>query len=83
MNFCVKYCFRRDTMSKDIYKSANGKAVDMGALRQRNEKVRAVGNMKVNARGDLVNDDNEIIQARNQQINNQYNKQVQNTRGHQ
>jgi hypothetical protein len=70
-------------MSKDIYKSANGKAVDMGALRQRNEKVRAVGNMKVNARGDLVNDDNEIIQARNQQINNQYNKQVQNTRGHQ
>ena len=70
-------------MSKEIYKSANGKAVDMGALRQRNEKVRAVGNMKVNARGDLVNDDNEIIQARNQQINNQYNKQVQNTRGHQ
>ena len=59
-------------MSKDIYKSANGKAIDMGALRQRNEKVRAVGNMKVNARGDLVNDDNEIIQARNQQINNQY-----------
>ena len=70
-------------MSKEIYKSANGKTVDMGALRQRNEKVRAVGNMKVNARGDIVNDDNEIIQARNQQINNQYNKQVQNPRGHQ
>jgi len=70
-------------MSKDIYKSANGKAVDMGALRQRNETIRAVGNMKVNARGDLVNDDNEIIQARNQQINSQYNKQVQNPRGHQ
>jgi hypothetical protein len=70
-------------MSKDIYKSANGKAVDMGALRQRNETIRAVGNMKVNARGDLVNDDNEIVQARNQQINNQYNKQVQNPRGHQ
>jgi len=70
-------------MSKEIYKSANGKTVDMGALRQRNEKVRAVGNMKVNARGDVVNDDNEVIQARNQQINNQYNKQVQNPRGHQ
>jgi len=69
-------------MSKEIYKSANGKTVDMGALRQRNEKVRAVGNMKVNARGDIVNDDNEVIQARNQQINNQYNKQVQNPRGH-
>lgn len=70
-------------MSKEVYKSANGKTVDMGALRQRNEKVRAVGNMNVNARGDLVNDDNEIIQARNQQINKQYNKQVQNPRGHQ
>jgi hypothetical protein len=70
-------------MSKEIYKSANGKTVDMGALRQRNEKVRAVGNMNVNARGDIVNDDNEIIQARNQQINKQYNKQVQNPRGHQ
>ena len=70
-------------MSKEIYKSANGKAVDMGALRQRNEKIRAVGNMKVNARGDVVNDDNEIIQSRNQQLNNQYNKQVQNPRGHQ
>ena len=70
-------------MAKDIYKSANGKPIDMGALRQRNEKVRAVGNMNVNARGDLVNDDNEIIQARNQQINKQYNKQVQNPRGHQ
>jgi len=68
-------------MSKEIYKSANGKTVDMGALRQKNEKVRAVGNMKVNARGDLVNEDNEIIQARNQQINKQYNKQVQNPRG--
>jgi hypothetical protein len=70
-------------MSKEVYKSANGKTVDMGALRQRNEKIRAVGNMKVNARGDVVNDDNEIIQSRNQQLNNQYNKQVQNPRGHQ
>ena len=69
-------------MSKEIYKTANGKAVDMGALRQRNEKVRAVGNMKVNARGDLVSDDNTIIQARNEQINKQYNKQVQNPKGH-
>jgi hypothetical protein len=39
-------------MTKDIYKSAKGKPVDMGALRLKNEKERAVGNMKVNARGD-------------------------------
>jgi hypothetical protein len=68
-------------MSKDLYKSANGKMVDMGALRQKNERVRAVGNMKVNARGDQVNDENNIVASRGQQINNQYNKQVQNPRG--
>ena len=39
-------------MTKDIYKSSRGKSVDMGALRLKNEKERAVGNMKVNARGD-------------------------------
>ena len=65
-------------MSKDLYKTANGKMVDMGALRQKNERVRAVGNMKVNARGDLVGDENQVIASRSQQINNQYNKQVQN-----
>jgi hypothetical protein len=68
-------------MSKDLYKTANGKMVDMGALRQKNERVRAVGNMKVNARGDLVGDENQVIASRGQQINNQYNKQVQNPRG--
>ena len=68
-------------MSKDLYKSANGKMVDMGALRQKNERVRAVGNMRVNARGDQVNDENNIVASRGQQINNQYNKQVQNPRG--
>ena len=70
-------------MAGNVYRTANRKMLDMRSLVLKNEKERAVGNMKVNARGDLVNDDNEIIQARNQQINNQYNKQVQNTRGHQ
>jgi hypothetical protein len=68
-------------MTQDLYKSANGKMVDMGALRQKNERVRAVGNMKVNARGDQVDDENRVVASRNQQINNQYNKQVQNPRG--
>ena len=45
-------------MSKDMYRSASGKTVDMGALRLKNEKTRAVGNMKVNARGDMINDKN-------------------------
>lgn len=68
-------------MSKDIYKSANGKPVDMGALRQKNEHIRAVGNMKVNARGDRVDDNNQVIQSRIQQTNTHYQNQVHNPRG--
>ena len=64
-------------MTKDIYKSSRGKPVDMGALRLKNEKERAVGNMKVNARGDAVNEQNQPVQSRPQQVHNQYQKQVQ------
>lgn len=48
----------------------------MGALRLQNEKVRAVGNMKVNARGDVVDDMNRIIATKPQQVNKQYQKQT-------
>jgi hypothetical protein len=49
----------------------------MGALRLKNEKERAVGNMKVNARGDAVDDKNESIKSRPQQVHNQYQQQIQ------
>ena len=63
-------------MSKEVYRSANGKPVDMGALRLKNEKVRAVGNMKVNARGDMIDDMNRVISSKTDQVNKQYNKQT-------
>jgi len=63
-------------MTKDIYKSSRGKPVDMGALRLKNEKERAVGNMKVNARGDAVDDKNVPVQSRPQQVHDQYQKQI-------
>jgi hypothetical protein len=66
-------------MTKEVYKSARGKPVDMGALRLKNEKERAVGNMKVNARGDAVNEQNQPVQSRPQQVHNQYQKQIQET----
>jgi glycine cleavage system H lipoate-binding protein len=66
-------------MTKEVYKSANGKPVDMGALRLQNEKVRAVGNMKVNARGDEINDRNQVIRSKPEQVNSQYNHQTQHT----
>ena len=63
-------------MTKEVYKSASGKTVDMGALRLQNEKVRAVGNMRVNARGDEINDNNEVIRTRNEQVKTQYQGQT-------
>jgi glycine cleavage system H lipoate-binding protein len=68
-------------MTQKIYKTAQGKTVDMGRLMVQNEKTRAVGNMKVNARGDMVDDMNNIVSTKPQQVNNQYNKQIQNPKG--
>ena len=64
-----------------MYKTANGKLLDMGSLVLQNENVRAVGNMNVNARGDLVDDKNQVITTRPAQVNQQYNKSVQRNQG--
>ena len=63
-------------MTKKIYRTAQGKLVDLGALQLRNENVRAVGNMGVNARGDLVDGQNRTVRSRNQQVARQYRKQT-------
>ena len=65
-------------MTKQVYKTAQGKPIDMGALQLQNEKVRAVGNMKVNARGDMLDDEGRVISTKVEQVNNQYKKQIQN-----
>jgi hypothetical protein len=64
-------------MSKKIYKSAMGKTVDMGSLILQNEHVRAVGNMGVNARGDIVDSADRVIDKKSNQIQRQYNRQIQ------
>jgi hypothetical protein len=66
-------------MSKEVYRSANGKPVDMGALRLKNEKTRAVGNMKVNARGDEINERGQVIRKKTEQVSNQYQRQIKTT----
>ena len=63
-------------MSKKIYKTAMGKTVDMGSLILQNEHVRAVGNMGVNARGDLLDSADRVIDQKNQQVQRQYNRQT-------
>lgn len=63
-------------MSRKIYKSAQGKTVDLGALLLQNESVRAVGNMNVNSRGDTLDSTNRVIDQKNRQVQRQYRKQA-------
>jgi len=65
-------------MTRKVYRTAQGKTVDLGALQLRNENVRAVGNMSVNARGDLIDSGNRPIDTRNQQVARQYRRQTTN-----
>ena len=61
-------------MTKAVYRTAQGKMIDMGALRLQNERVRAVGNMKVNARGDQIDDRGGVVATKPSQVNKQYNR---------
>lgn len=63
-------------MTRKIYRTAQGKMVDLGALQLQNENVRAVGNMGVNARGDLLDSGNRPIDTRGNQVTKQYNRQT-------
>jgi hypothetical protein len=55
-----------------VYRSAQGKMVDVDALRLRNEETIAVGNMKVNARGDELGPGGTVVKTRNQLMDEHY-----------
>lgn len=55
-----------------VYKSAQGKIVDMEKLRLASEDTIAVGNMKVNARGDQIGRGGKIVKTRNQLMKEYY-----------
>lgn len=61
-----------------MYRTAQGKNIDMAALASKNETVRAVGNMKVNARGDTIDGNNKVLVASTQRVNEMYAKTVGN-----
>jgi len=63
-------------MTKKIYKTSRGKTVDLGALILQNENVRAVGNMNVNARGDVLDSSDRVIDSKNNQIQRQNQRQT-------
>lgn len=65
-------------MTKKVYRTAQGQIVDMGALALQNEQVRAVGNMNINARGDVIDSNGRVIKSANERVGAQYKKQVSN-----
>lgn len=61
-----------------MHRTAQGRNIDMASLAKKHEKVRAVGNMNVNARGDTLNAHNQIIQDQSQRVNTAYKTTMEN-----
>ena len=60
------------------YRTAMGKTIDMAALTAKNEKVRAVGNIPVNARGDTIDSQGRVIVPATKKVSSGYQKTVGN-----
>ena len=61
------------------YRSMQGKSIDMDLLRQRNELTPAVGNVRVNARGDELGAGGKIIKKREEVLRDFYDDNVEPT----
>lgn len=58
------------------YRTMQGKSIDMDLLRQRNELTPAVGNVRVNARGDELGPGGKIIRKREEVLRDYYEENV-------
>jgi hypothetical protein len=65
-------------MTKKVYRSAQGKSVDLGTIMLKNEHTRAVGNMNINARGDKLDSMNQVVETKPQQIQKQNDRTTSN-----
>lgn len=59
---------------RKIYKTANGKQIDLDLLISRNELTPAVGNARVNARGDELGPGGKIIRKKEEILRDYYAK---------
>jgi len=57
---------------KRMYRTMQGRMVDIEKLRAANESVQAVGNMNVNARGDVVGPGGKIVTSKETVISKYY-----------
>jgi hypothetical protein len=59
-------------MPKRTHRTARGQSIDMEALRLSNEETIAVGNMKVNARGDELGFGGKVVRTRKEIMDETY-----------
>lgn len=58
------------------YRTAQGKNIDLEQLKLRNELTPAVGNMRVNARGDQLGPGGKVVKSREEMLDQHYKTNV-------
>ena len=61
---------------RKLYRTMQGKMVDIDKLRAANESTRAVGNMNVNARGDVLGPGNTVVRSKEEVMREYYEAPV-------
>lgn len=64
-------------MAKNIYQTAQGLQVNIDQMRLVNEGSIAVGNIPVNARGDQVAPNGQVIKSRNEIMKDHYSRHIE------
>ncbi len=59
-------------MTRKVYRTMKGREVDMDQLLEKNQLMPAVGNVRMNARGDELGPGGKIIKKREDTINSYY-----------
>jgi len=72
--------FLKEKLMGKTYRSLRGKEVDMEKLTLQNELQPAVGNMRVNARGDELGQGGEIVRTREEVLKDYYDKNPRSVR---
>lgn len=57
---------------KKVYRTMQGRYVDIEKLRAANESVRAIGNMSVNARGDVLGPGGQVVKPKSEVMQKYY-----------
>jgi len=64
------------------HRTALGKQLDMAALAAKHERVRAVGNMNVNARGDVIDAYGRVVVPVTEKVSQSYARTIGNKSAH-